>query len=161
MKNLIKFLLSPKGRIRRMAFVNAWVLVISLMIACYLIVPAGVNYLIFMPLFLFIPTVKRLHDIHLNGFYALIVYQLYGLLAFQANGMNAIEMFGYVVPMSTLIYYMLWPTFVILFYLAVKKGDIGTNRYGINPAWKVVPRVPLAEFLSWRGIALKIGEKHK
>ncbi|MFT7144723.1 MAG: uncharacterized membrane protein YhaH (DUF805 family) [Alphaproteobacteria bacterium] len=156
---MMKFLLSPKGRVHRMTFTYAWAILIGLMFVLNFFITTP--FVLLLPLVLFVVTVKRLHDINLNGFYTLIIYQVYGLFAMQENGMTEISIFSYNVTMATLIYYMMWPTFIALFYLGVKRGDNNVNRYGTNPSWKVVPRVPLTEFLSWRGIALRTGEKHK
>lgn len=159
MKNALKFILSPKGRLSRMTFTNAWTLLIACMATINFMFTTPFVY--FLPIALFMVTIRRLHDINLNALYAIVIYQVYGLLAMQMNGITEISVWSYSIPLSTLTYYMMWPTLITLFYLSVKKGDDEVNRYGANPAWQVDKRVPLVEILSWRGIALRSGEKHK
>ena len=160
MKKILKFLFCTKGRVNRLSFIISWVLLSAFsLVSVYF--SEGAIFPYFIPLLLIPITIKRLHDINLRSFYVVIIYQIYGLLALQMKGMENIMLFNYTITMNTLMYYTMWWVGILLFYLMIKKGTSGVNHFGIDPTWQGSPRVPLTEFLSWRGIALKIGEKHK
>lgn len=146
--HFLAFLLSPKGRVRRFNFVYAWCLVL-LFVSMASVFYSNTDLLWFAPLALWSLTVKRLHDVDLSGIYSFIIYQVYGLWALYLTGMRFVEFMGYSIGMETLIQFMLWPSALCVFYLMIKKGYDGTNEYGIDPTWKLSPRVPLHEFLSW------------
>jgi uncharacterized membrane protein YhaH (DUF805 family) len=144
----LAFLLSPKGRIHRFPFVYTWCLV-GLIFSMASVFAIDVNFLWFAPLFLWPVTVKRLHDVNLHVVYSFIIYQVYGLWGLYLLGLQSVEFIGYTVAMTTLIQFMLWPSALCVLYLMLKKGHQGTNEYGIDPTWKMYPRVPLQEFLTW------------
>jgi uncharacterized membrane protein YhaH (DUF805 family) len=123
----LAFLLSPKGRIHRFPFVYTWCLVglIFSMASVFAI------------------------DVNLHVVDSFIIYQVYGLWGLYLLGLQSVEFIGYTVAMTTLIQFMLWPSALCVLYLMLKKGHQGTNEYGIDPTWKMYPRVPLQEFLTW------------
>lgn len=145
---LLTFLLSPKGRVSRFSFAYTWCIV-TLFISMASVFAMNVNILWFVPLLLWPITVKRLHDVNLNVVYSFIIYQVYGLWGLYLLGLQSVEFMGYLVSTITLIQLMLWPSALCILYLMMKKGHSGINEYGVDPTWKMNPRVPLQEFLSW------------
>lgn len=145
---LFTFLFSPKGRIHRFPFIYTWMLV-SLIVSMVSVFAVNSYILWFAPIFLLPLTIKRLHDVNITGFYSVIIYQIYALWVMYLLGLTSIEFVSYQISMETLIYFMLWPSALCVFYLMIKRGYAGTNKYGIDPTWKIHPRVPLQEFLSW------------
>lgn len=145
---LLAFLFSPQGRVRRFSFVYAWCF-ISLFVSMASVIFSNMNILWLAPILLWCLTIKRLHDISMSGIYSLIIYQAYGLWGLYLMGLNAVQFMNYSIAMETLMQFMLWPSALCIFYLMIKKGHDGTNEYGIDPTWKLAPRVPLNEFLSW------------
>lgn len=159
MGKFFKLVFSPKGRICRHQFANLLFIISVLIGVVYFVSPIS-PYFVFMPVLLLPVIVKRLHDLGMTGFYSLIIYQIYALYFMLPLGAE-IDILGYLVPVNIFYTLLLWPTGLALFYLVIKKGQYGTNKYGIDPAWSMKPRVPLAEILAWRGIALRVGEKYK
>lgn len=160
MGKLFKLWLSPKGRVSRYPFVTSWSAMFIFMSLLSFITPA-LSLVLFLPLFMLPITIKRLHDIGMPSYYVVIVYQIYGLFFLFPEGVGEASLFGYQVTVDLFYAMLMWPTILSMFYLAIKRGEYGTNKYGIDPTWAYAPRVPLAEILSWRGISLKVGEKHK
>lgn len=145
---LIIFLFSPMGRVRRFNFVYAWCAV-SMIVSMISVFMVDASLLWFAPVILWPLTVKRLHDVNLSGIYSLIIYQIYGLWALYLAGLTSVEFMSYSVTMETLVQFMMWPSALCIFYLMIKKGQEGTNEYGLDPTWRLAPRVPLKEFLKW------------
>lgn len=145
---LLTFLFSPMGRVRRFNFVYAWCAA-SIIVSMVSVFMVDSSLLWFAPVILWPLTVKRLHDVNLSGIHSLIVYQIYGLWALYLAGLTSVEFMSYSVTMEVLVQFMMWPSALCIFYLMIKKGQEGTNEYGLDPTWCLAPRVPLQEFLKW------------
>ena len=151
MQKILSFF-SLKGRSDRKSFTIAWVLLyIMLCVSLFFNQTSKeytyeffLGYLVLLSL-LFPISVRRLHDINLSGWYAILLMMTASLNVVTFSPLFVRDQF-----FATAVQFGTWIALAMIAYLAIKKGTHGPNRFGEDPTWAEAPRVQLDEFLSWQ-----------